>query len=104
MPASQFLISILIYELKSCARPDTAIRLWMAVFVTLVRPTPPEPSGIPLLRTWQRGAVHFQWRSDHIITEGFLDQRDPPQARLLSWVNKPTPTASHPGDLDLTAQ
>ncbi len=35
-------------------------------------------SGIPLLRAWQRGAVHFQWRSDHIITEGFLDHRDEP--------------------------
>jgi hypothetical protein len=33
-----------------------------------------ERSSIPLLRTWQRGAVHFQWRSDQIITEGFLDQ------------------------------
>ncbi|MGO9600161.1 MAG: ComEC/Rec2 family competence protein [Isosphaeraceae bacterium] len=35
-----------------------------------------EQSGIPLLRTWQRGAVHFQWRSDQIITEGFLDHHD----------------------------
>jgi competence protein ComEC len=38
--------------------------------------TPLERDGIPLLRTWQRGAVHFQWRSDHIITEGFLNQHD----------------------------
>jgi competence protein ComEC len=30
--------------------------------------------GIPLLRTWQRGAVRFRWTSDCIITEGFLDQ------------------------------
>jgi competence protein ComEC len=37
---------------------------------------PLERSGIPLLRTWQRGAVHFLWRSDQIITEGFLDQHD----------------------------
>jgi competence protein ComEC len=36
---------------------------------------PLERGGIPLLRTWQHGAVHFQWRSDQIITEGFLDQR-----------------------------
>jgi competence protein ComEC len=28
--------------------------------------TPLERSGIPLLRTWQRGAVHFQWRSGQI--------------------------------------
>jgi competence protein ComEC len=39
---------------------------------------PLERSGISLLRTWQRGAVHFQWRSDHIITEGFLDHCDQP--------------------------
>jgi competence protein ComEC len=35
---------------------------------------PIERGGIPLLRTWQRGAVHFQWRSDRDITRGFLDQ------------------------------
>ena len=40
--------------------------------------TPLERSGIPLLRTWQCGAVHFQWRSDRIVTEGFLDQRGQP--------------------------
>ena len=40
--------------------------------------TPLERSGIPLLRTWQRGAVHFQWNSDHIIAEGFLDRHDQP--------------------------
>ena len=43
--------------------------------------TPLERSGIPLLRTWQRGAVHFQWCSDHIITEGFLDRHDRPRSR-----------------------
>lgn len=42
--------------------------------------TPLERSGIPLLRTWQRGAVHFQWRSDHIITEGFLDHNELPRS------------------------
>jgi len=46
--------------------------------------TPLERSGIPLLRTWQRGAVHFQWRSDGIIAEGFLDQHDQPRSRPLS--------------------
>jgi competence protein ComEC len=40
--------------------------------------TPLERSGIPLVRTWQCGAVHFQWGPDRIITEGFLDQRNPP--------------------------
>jgi competence protein ComEC len=45
--------------------------------------TPLERSGIPLLRTWQRGAVHFQWCSDQIITEGFLDQQDQPRSRPL---------------------
>jgi competence protein ComEC len=45
---------------------------------------PLERGGIPLLRTWQRGAVHFQWSSDYITTEGFLDQYDKPRARPLS--------------------
>ncbi len=39
---------------------------------------PLERSGISLLRTWQRGAIHFRWRADHITTEGFLDHRDEP--------------------------
>jgi competence protein ComEC len=39
---------------------------------------PLKRSGIPLLRTWQRGAVHFQWRSDQIITKGFLDHSEHP--------------------------
>jgi competence protein ComEC len=43
--------------------------------------TPLERSGVPLLRTWQRGAVLFQWRSNHIITEGFLDQLDQARSR-----------------------
>ncbi len=46
--------------------------------------TPLERSGIPLLRTWQLGAVHFRWRSDHIITEGFLDHHGQPRSRRLS--------------------
>jgi competence protein ComEC len=46
--------------------------------------TPLEQSGIPLLRTWQCGAVHFEWRSDHIVTEGFLNQHDQPSARPFS--------------------
>jgi competence protein ComEC len=41
--------------------------------------TPLERSGIPLLRTWQRGAIHFLWRSDHISTAGFLDQHAQPR-------------------------
>jgi competence protein ComEC len=35
--------------------------------------TPLERRGIPLLRTWRRGAVRFQWNLDRIVTEGFLD-------------------------------
>ena len=38
--------------------------------------TPLERSGIPLLRTWQRGAVRFRWSSNRIVTEGFLDRHD----------------------------
>ena len=38
--------------------------------------TPLNRSGIPLLRTWQRGAVHFQWGDDRIVSEGFLDRHD----------------------------
>jgi competence protein ComEC len=38
--------------------------------------TPLERSELPLLRTWKRGAVHFRWRTDQIITEGFLDSRE----------------------------
>jgi competence protein ComEC len=45
---------------------------------------PLERSGIPLLRTWQRGAVHIEWRSDRIITDGFLDHHDERPARHLS--------------------
>ncbi|MGC8643530.1 MAG: ComEC/Rec2 family competence protein, partial [Isosphaeraceae bacterium] len=44
---------------------------------------PLERSGIPLLRTWQRGAVHFRWRLDQIVTEGFLDQRDASRSRFF---------------------
>ena len=46
--------------------------------------TPLERNGIPLLRTWQRGAVHPQWRSDQITTEGFVDHHDQPRSRPLS--------------------
>jgi competence protein ComEC len=41
-----------------------------------------ERSGIPLLRTWQRGAVHFQWSSGCITTKGFLDQHDQPKLEV----------------------
>jgi hypothetical protein len=43
-----------------------------------------ERSGIPLLRTWQRGAVHFQLSSYHIITYLSMDHHDPPRARALT--------------------
>ena len=35
--------------------------------------SPVERGGTPLLRTWERGAIHFRWSSDRIITQGFLD-------------------------------
>ena len=35
--------------------------------------TPLERAGTPVLRTWQRGAIHFRWTPDGIITQGFLD-------------------------------
>ena len=34
-----------------------------------------------MLRTWQRGAIHFRWAPDGIITQGYLDLTD---SRLLS--------------------
>jgi competence protein ComEC len=40
--------------------------------------TPIEQSGIPLFRTWKSGAIHFQLRRDHVITQGFLDKADRP--------------------------
>lgn len=43
--------------------------------------TPLERSGIPLLRTWQRGAVHFQWSSDAVIMEGFIDHHGETRSR-----------------------
>ena len=33
--------------------------------------TPLERAGTPVLRTWQRGAIHFRWTPDGIITQGF---------------------------------
>ncbi|MGA2700107.1 MAG: alpha/beta fold hydrolase [Isosphaeraceae bacterium] len=35
--------------------------------------TPLERAGTPLLRTWQRGAIHIRWTPDGIVTQGFLD-------------------------------
>ena len=35
--------------------------------------SPVERGGIPLLRTWERGAIHFRWSFDRILTQGFLD-------------------------------
>jgi competence protein ComEC len=42
--------------------------------------TPLERSDIPLLRTWQRGAIHFRWTPNGIIAEGFLDHHDQPRS------------------------
>ncbi len=42
---------------------------------------PLERAGTPVLRAWQRGAIHFRWAPDGIITQGYLDLTD---SRLLS--------------------
>ena len=60
--------------LYSWARPRTVV-------VSQRRPAPGttdsltslERAGTPVLRTWQRGAIHFRWTPDGIITQGFLD-------------------------------
>jgi competence protein ComEC len=44
--------------------------------------SPVERGGIPLLRTWQRGAIHFRWSSDRILTQGFLGREDRPRVPL----------------------
>ncbi len=44
--------------------------------------TPLERGGTPLLRTWERGAIHFRWSFDRILTQGFLDREDRPQVPL----------------------
>ena len=51
---------------RACVRPGTPDAL-----------TPHERSGIPLLRSWRRRAIHFRWCSDRIIAEGFQDHLDP---------------------------
>jgi hypothetical protein len=63
--------------LYSWARPKTVVVSQRPPFPgTADALTPLERSGVPALHTWKRGAVHFQWRSDDIITEGFLDRHD----------------------------
>ena len=46
--------------------------------------TPLERAGTPLLRTPKRGAIHFRWTHDSIITSGFLDPHDQPGPRHLA--------------------
>ena len=54
--------------------------------LVVVSQRPPQPGtrdaltvlnslGIPLLRTWQRGAVRFTWTGSGIVARGFLDER-----------------------------
>ena len=43
--------------------------------------TPLERRGTPVMRTWERAAIHFQWRADRVITEGFLDHHDQTRSR-----------------------
>ncbi|MGO8903788.1 MAG: ComEC/Rec2 family competence protein [Isosphaeraceae bacterium] len=44
--------------------------------------SPVERGGTPLLRTWERGAIHFRWSFDRILTQGFLDRDDRPHVPL----------------------
>jgi hypothetical protein len=61
--------------LYDSAKPRTVIvSQRMTAPGTIDALSPLERSGIPLLCTWQPGAIHFQWCRDEIITEGFLDQ------------------------------
>ena len=57
------------------ARPRTVVvsQRPPAVGTTVIL-TPLERAGTPVLRTWQRGAIHFRWTPDGIITQGFLDR------------------------------
>ena len=34
--------------------------------------------GLPLLRTWQRGAIRLRWEPDRLVTQAFLDRGQPP--------------------------
>ncbi len=42
---------------------------------------PIEARGVPILRTWQRGAIRLRWSAEGIAATGFLD-RPPPMASL----------------------
>jgi hypothetical protein len=69
--------------LYNWARPRTVVvSQRMPAVGTSDALTPLEWNGIALLRTWQRGAVQFDWRSDQIVAEGFLDRNDPTRSRL----------------------
>jgi competence protein ComEC len=71
--------------LYNWARPSTVVVSQRSpVFGATDALTPVERSGIPLLRTWRRGAIHFQLRPDRIVTEGFLDQQHPTRSRSFS--------------------
>jgi alpha-beta hydrolase superfamily lysophospholipase len=61
-------------RLYSWARPRTVVASQRPTAPgTTDALTPLERAGTPVLRTWQRGAIHFQWTPDGIITQGFLD-------------------------------
>lgn len=49
---------------------------------------PLERNGLPLLRTWRRGAVHFAWTPSRIVTEGFLDRDDETRSEPLPYRRK----------------
>ena len=41
---------------------------------------PAEASGVPVLRTWRRGAIRLRWSPDGILATGFLDPPPPAPA------------------------
>src|SRR5271165_4077092 len=68
--------------LYSWARPRAVVVSRPSVSGTTDALSPVERGGIPLLRTWERGAIHYRWSFDGIITQGFLDGDDRPHVPL----------------------
>lgn len=43
---------------------------------------PLDAQGVPLLRTWQRGAIRLRWEAARLEARGFLDNTIPPSAAI----------------------
>jgi competence protein ComEC len=66
------------------ARPrNVVVSQRMPTFGTTDVLSPLERIGMPVLRTWQRGAVHYQWSDNRIVTEGFLDRGEQRRSQAL---------------------